>query len=594
MLFSADFETTTDPNDCRVWAWGLCEIGNPDNFIHGTDIDGMFNWILSNEPKTTLYFHNLKFDGEFIFVWLFSNGFKYVKSRKELENNTFCSLISDKGQFYSIEICISKSQRKRIKIFDSLKILPFSVEQVAKSFGLPLSKLELDYDKKRPVGYQLLPYEIEYLKHDVEIMSRALKIMFDQNMVQMTQGSNALADYKSIVGKYFDKWFPVPEYDSDIRHSYKGGYVYLNKKYKNRPVGKGIVLDVNSLYPWAMYYCDLPYGEGVYFSGEYKQDEHYNLYVQHFSCQFELKQGMLPTIQLKNNLAFIPTEYIESSNNEWIDMCLTSVDLKLFFEHYDVYNVEYIDGWKFKSSNTMFRAYIDKWMQVKIESTKNGNKGMRTLAKLMLNALYGKFALNPRVRSKHPKFDNGKIVYELGEQEYRNPIYIPVGTFITAWARDKTIRSAQTCYDRFIYADTDSLHLYGLDIPDGIEVDPTKLGAWKHESSFVLGRYVRAKTYLERELILGYGHYKYVDGNKTKRTLKRSPIAILKSTDHKRIKIDRLIMRDKITCAGLPERCYPQVTWENFKIGKAYNGKLTFSHVNGGVVLKEVDFTIKG
>ena len=185
-------------------------------------------------------------------------------------------------------------------------------------------------------------------------------------------------------------------------------------------------------------------------------------------------------------------------------------------------------------------------------------------------------------------------MYELGEQEYRNPIYIPVGTFITAWARDKTIRSAQACYDRFIYADTDSLHLDGLDVPDGIEVDSTKLGAWKHESSFVLGRYVRAKTYLERELILGYGQYKYIDGNKTKRTLKRSPIAILKSTDHKFIKIDRLIMRDKITCAGLPERCYPQVTWENFKIGKAYNGKLTFSHVNGGVVLKEVDFTIKG
>lgn len=158
MLFSADFETTTDPDDCRVWAWGLCEIGNPDNYIHGTDISGMFEWILNNDPKTTLYFHNLKFDGEFIFVWLFSNGFKYVKSRKELENNAFCSLISDKGQFYSIEICISKSQRKRIKIFDSLKILPFSVAQVAKSFGLPLSKLELDYNKERPVGYQLSPY----------------------------------------------------------------------------------------------------------------------------------------------------------------------------------------------------------------------------------------------------------------------------------------------------------------------------------------------------------------------------------------------------------------------------------------------------
>lgn len=30
--YTADFETTTDPNDCRVWAYGICEIGNTDNF----------------------------------------------------------------------------------------------------------------------------------------------------------------------------------------------------------------------------------------------------------------------------------------------------------------------------------------------------------------------------------------------------------------------------------------------------------------------------------------------------------------------------------------------------------------------------------
>ena len=30
--FTADFETTTDEEDCRVWAYALCEIGKPDNF----------------------------------------------------------------------------------------------------------------------------------------------------------------------------------------------------------------------------------------------------------------------------------------------------------------------------------------------------------------------------------------------------------------------------------------------------------------------------------------------------------------------------------------------------------------------------------
>ena len=37
--FTADFETTTDPNDCRVWAYAICEIGNINNFYYGNSID---------------------------------------------------------------------------------------------------------------------------------------------------------------------------------------------------------------------------------------------------------------------------------------------------------------------------------------------------------------------------------------------------------------------------------------------------------------------------------------------------------------------------------------------------------------------------
>ena len=48
-----------------------------------------------------------------------------------------------------------------------------------------------------------------------------------------------------------------------------------------------------------------------------------------------------------------------------------------------------------------------------------------------------------------------------------------------------------------------------------------------------------------------------------------------------------------ITCAGLPDKCYSQVTFENFKEGAVYSGKLVPLHVNGGVVLHEIEFTIK-
>ena len=40
-IYSCDFETTTNPTDCRVWAWGAYEI-NTGEFQHGKDILSYF------------------------------------------------------------------------------------------------------------------------------------------------------------------------------------------------------------------------------------------------------------------------------------------------------------------------------------------------------------------------------------------------------------------------------------------------------------------------------------------------------------------------------------------------------------------------
>ena len=549
MRVTADFETITDPDDCRVWAWGVFEIGVDNSFLYGNDIESFMTWIAS-QYYLTVYFHNLKFDGEFILNWLFRNNFKHTTDKLEYDK-TFSTLISDKGMFYCMEIMFEGG--RKVKILDSLKVLPMSVEAIAKGFGLEIRKGSIDYDEFRSVGHQLTEEEIAYLRNDVEIVAQALKTLFEQNLKKMTQGSNALADYKKIVGKkVFQKWYPIPPYDKEVRQSYKGGFVYVKPEWKEKDVGEGIVLDVNSLYPSVMYYEKLPYGEGVSFSGKYEKDAAYPLFVQMLKCEFELKEGYLPTIQLKNNLGFNPTEYCTSSDGQEISLCLTNVDLKLFLEHYRVYNVEWGGGWKFHAGSGMFTAYIDKWYKVKEESTKTGNKPMRQLAKLMLNALYGKFALNPNVQSKIPFLENGVVRYRLGEKEERDPIYIPMGTFITAYARNKTIRSAQKVYDRFIYADTDSLHLIGSELPEGLDVDPTRLGAWAHESTFTRARFVRAKTYVEE-----------IDGELN------------------------------ITCAGMPKTCYSQVTWENFHCGAVYTGKLVPRHVQGGICLLPTTFKIK-
>ena len=153
--FTADFETATWLEDeTYVWAWATCEIGNTENLKIGTEIDEFIKFC-KEEKNSTWYFHNLKFDGEFIIYYLLQNGFKHVEKKEEIEDKTFTTLISDMGQFYQITVYFKKTRTQTIKatFIDSLKIIPFSVADTAKAFNLEYQKLELDYNRPRRRGY---------------------------------------------------------------------------------------------------------------------------------------------------------------------------------------------------------------------------------------------------------------------------------------------------------------------------------------------------------------------------------------------------------------------------------------------------------
>ena len=575
--FTADFETNVDEFDCRVWAYALCEIGNTDNFIYGNNIKDFINWCANKKENYILYFHNLKFDGEYIFSYLLHNGFTCIKDKKERADKTFTTLISDTGQFYSIEIFFETKNPKHINkvtIYDSLKILNFSVEQIAKDFNLPIRKLKIDYIEKREVNHILTPDEVDYIRNDVEIMTRALKIMFDENLTKMTIGSDALSNYKEI-NVNFNKYFPILPYeiDRDIRKSYKGGFTYLNDIYKEKETGAGIVFDKNSMYPAKMVYEKLPFGEPIFFNGKYEKDILYPLYVQTISCIFDLKEGMIPTIQIKNNLSFLPNEYVKSSNGDIVTLTLTNIDLDLFFKHYNVTDITYHNGWKFKAIKGLFTKYIEHWSDKKVQAKKDGNTALYRIAKLMLNSLYGKFGLNPDVRGKYPYLnENGIVKYGLYPAEIRDGIYIPVASFITSYARADIITSSQQIRDYslkkygkdlYVYSDTDSIHCLfdeNEDLSNVLDIDDYRLNAWKLESKFKKGKFIRKKCYIE----LGYD--------------------------------DKM----NVTVAGLPKRLGKYVNFDNFNIGlellkdnKDIEHKLTFKHVKGGVLLVDTDFSIK-
>lgn len=603
--YVGDFETTTDPKDVRVWATCLVNIDTLECDHIDNNIDSTFQFL--KNKNSIVYYHNLKFDGEFLLHYLLSNGYTYSEKPKD---KTFSTLITDEGVFYSITVIFEKKNKKYKKVVfrDSLKKLPFKVSVISKAFELPDEKLEIDYQAYREPEHELTEEEKQYIINDCRIVAGALKIQFEKGLKKLTNASDSMNWYKNIVTPTrFEKWFPVlpVELDSDIRRAYKGGFTYLNPRFKNHRIRGGITLDVNSLYPWAMYNGLLPYGYPMFFEGEPKHDERYPLYIVHLKCGFDLKPGHIPTLQLKNTRRFVETEYLTTSDGaDDVEMYLTNVDFELFKDHYEIHNPEYINGWKFKGARGMFKEYIDYWMHIKETST----GAIRTLAKLQLNSLYGRFAMNPKSRKKIPVLDSDGVVrYMLDDPELRDPVYTVMGCFITAYAREKTIRSAQSVYDRFIYADTDSLHLVGEEIPEGLEIHPTKLGAWKHEGTFVDSKYIRAKTYLEtmrepkKATLRNYAKdlsdqldisregssICYFDSLKNYAKLLNRGFDLIRW--NKRIyPIDT-----KVTCAGMPDNVKKNVTYDNFTSGSTFTGKLMPKRFPGGIVLVDTTFTIQ-
>lgn len=587
--YTADFETTTDINDCRVWSWAVFEIGSKDCFEYGTDIQSFMKFCANPKKNYTLAFHNLKFDAQFILYYLLTNGYEHIDDKKDARDKTFTTLITDMGQYYSIEVYFKKRKGGRVnkvRFIDSLKLLNFSVSDIAKSFDLPIQKLEMDYEKEREIGYQPTTDELSYIRNDVEIMARALDIMYKQGHTRLTISSNALEDYKQRTPN-FRTLFPTlsEECDSDIRQAYKGGFSYVNPVCAEKKWGKGIVFDVNSLYPSILRGSNgelMPYGKPVFFEGKYIRDPYYPFYVQKFRCRFRIKDGKIPSIQIKHTASFMPNEYIEDGNwekDEPITLTLCSIDMELFREQYHIKDIEYLGGWKLKAKKGMFNSYVDYWMKEKVESKKKGLKAQTQIAKLFLNSLYGRFSTSPNASVKIPVLEGDVVHTHIKEGDKKSTVYIPVGVWTTAYGRAKTIRTSQAIRDWSIkkydedlyrYSDTDSIHICLKnkdedlkDLSGIIDIDDYKLGWWKPESEFIAGKWLRAKCYIEQS----------EDGTINS------------------------------TIAGLPKALSHLINFDNFKIGFTTadftdeqigrDGKKSFTYCKGGVVLTPTDFTIK-
>lgn len=607
--FVADFETIGEEQSekektARVWAGCIMNVKNRDEYTITNNIDDFMDNV--KQLRTgIIYFHNLKFDGSYILNYFNKLGIEYVEPDKGRRGTFSCHIAN--GLYYSITWYLSdkrdnKHGQDKITFIDSLKILPTSIKELGNSFKDRLNgigKIEEDqafYDEFRPLGHEITEREKEYLLQDCRVMAVALEYMiYELGHKKMTMAGNALTDFEKrfnedrkniLFGEIspednFKQHFPelpMGELDEDdnvddkgngwntwIMKAYRGGYTYVMPKRRAAEIKQGIVYDVNSLYPFIMYTKVLPYGKPKWFDGEYRNIDNedkkeYPLYIQKVKVQFELKEGFLPTIP-DDTKGRKNADYLQHSNSKKMTLYLTNIDLELFKKHHNIIGkIEYIGGYMFKGKRGIFKEYIDYWMNVKKNS--NDDPAMRYIAKLFLNSLYGKFASRWDKPASRPKFSNGVLSFEkknkwldtpieLQDKAYHDQVKYPaMAVFITSYARELTIQSAQNNYERFCYADTDSLHLEGIEPAKDIQIDHDNtgdIGLWKKESVFESAKFIRAKTYIENV-------YEKEVWNEKEQKYKYKACEPEEAT---RTKLH-------VTVAGMSKDCHKHVTVENF------------------------------
>jgi hypothetical protein len=149
-----------------------------------------------------------------------------------------------------------------------------------------------------------------------------------------------------------------------------------------------------------------------------------------------------------------------------------------------------------KKSPDLFRDYIDTFYKMKEKASLDKNEGLRTLTKLCLNSLWGRFAMNEN-KSQSEFVDEVKRCTELVDKDERNEIEIGqiiiisddileivytstpnfvaqtdktnviLASFVTSYARMHLYRALDELQEKVLYMDTDSVFYVS---PDGTHI----------------------------------------------------------------------------------------------------------------------------
>ena len=497
----------------------------------------------SSAKNIDLWFNNSsKFDNEFFIDWLIENKFEQVHHTR-IYNNQFKLLGGSSISFLELEF---RYRDYKFTIRDLYRFTQLSVAKLGNIVGVKkLIDIGQKYYGKNFSTLKPKQKEeyFEYAKEDIHVLWKGFQLFhkfISLNTTKKTLPSYALEDWKE--REWSKKNYLKIPISSRIKECYMGGYSNVNPIHKERLVeGEIKCYDINSAYPYAMMQ-KLPVVEVLEPIGDLTN------YAKLYCIQIRkgaLKLNLVPIVRDCKKMNTFYSNF-EETINYWV----WDIELEWIKKYYDNLQYEILEV-KYFETDYVFTNYIKHWYEVKESSSRilaDIEKGRsfefdksyyemeKTVAKLMMNSLYGKFGQKPifkfyqimddgfekdnvveidyktdeygwskkwlrieTVKTKILAFD--KTIYEVVEVDQNNNVIMPdecnnifISSYITVFVRCILYEVIYEKQEKFLYSDTDSIYCIGE--IDSKYLDEFELGKWKKERDDNFFKSLGSKCYI--------------------------------------------------------------------------------------------------
>lgn len=299
----------------------------------------------------------------------------------------------------------------------------------------------------------------------------------------------------------------TPELDRWYRSKwlYTGAVVYLNPLYKGQYLSEVWRYDQNNKYGHAV--ANMPEIVGAARMlkwDEYQANKRENcIYVVAMSdIELHILPGMAP-IWKDPHLHVNQKLYRYTARGDEDLLLFYDFELEELYNWYDIeFSCDYVLEFETRE-NFGFQKTVDAISNARIKAKHEGDEVFNNICKQLMVCVSGKLAEDPFhvVYEKYIDHDGTIKQRKIREEKTTSYLDIRQGAWITAYGRTEEMRdirlSLRDTGRTLIYADTDCIH--STEQPQGLDVDPDKLGAYKDEcggSPFTMSLYLEKKIYL--------------------------------------------------------------------------------------------------